>query len=155
MRKFCYSFQNNVKKWFISRYFSKPNFMETLGGGDQQASRKSSLSSQDSHFLTGDAWNRWEKKPVPASECLDNPWSCFSNTCCGLEIFTFAPPLSYLWSSVQCMLNAHLLSPSDYFMQMNNCLPKQFLPGNWIMDDENSCDYWRIAYYAVILLILM
>ena len=44
------------------------------------------------------------------------------------EIFTFAPPLPYLWS---------MCRPSGYLIQMNSCLPEQLLSGNWITDEEN------------------
>ena len=38
---------------------------EERGGGGDQTSRKSSLSSQDSHLLTGDAWVRYSNKDFP------------------------------------------------------------------------------------------
>ena len=56
---------------------------------------------------------------------------------------SFAPPLSYLWSSARA---AHLIVS----VQMNYCLPSQLLPNKWITDEENSCYPKNFSYLYII-----
>ena len=72
-----------------------------------------------------------KKNPFTWKEYVDYLRSCWPNTCCGWIIFTSTLP--NLWSGV-CSVHYIIL-----WILMNNCLPEQLLPSNWITNEENSC----------------
>ena len=53
------------------------------------------------------------------------------STYCGGGNFHFCP---FPIFDLQCTR-----SSSDFFIQINSCLPNSFLPGNWITVEYNSC----------------
>ena len=74
-------------------------------------------------------YHGWET-PLP-----DQTFAPSISTLSGWKISFYPLPFP-IFDLVHVQLIAHLLVS----VQMNSCLPKQLLPGNWITDEENSCN---------------
>ena len=83
-----------------------------------------------------------KKHPFKCSEHVDYPRSCLPSTFCKGGGGFKRLPLPYPKSSA-CA--DHLI----ILIQMNGCLPEQFLPGNWIPMKRTAVT--RTAYYLVTL----